>query len=115
MRELKFRAWDKFNAVFYYSDKHKNLAEFFAECQKCIDGGNELVFEQYTGLLDKNAKEIYEGDILKNPDRYFEVKIKNVECKSWVDYGYPDIHNFPCNNWCEIVGNLYENPKLLQL
>jgi hypothetical protein len=61
----KFRAWDKFNGCYWYSDNYKNLAEFFTAMQDLIDGGNELTFEMWIGLNDKNEKEIYENMPIK--------------------------------------------------
>lgn len=75
---------------------------------------------QFTGLLDKNWKEIYEGDIVKfdplikmgNCDGTFAVEIK------WNEFGwYPwwgTIPQIQADHGCQIIGNIYENPELLK-
>jgi len=113
MKNLKFRAWDKFNAQYWYSEKHENLGDFFKKMQHLIDGDNDIVFEQFTGSIDKNGKEIYEGDIVKaNQETIFQIEWF-IDESEYCCNGF----GFKTNGWLstelDVIGNIYENPELL--
>jgi len=113
-REIKFRAWC--GAEYAYSSDYNSLWEFFQDCRDCK-------IEQYTGLKDKNGKEIYEGDILYANEWGYDCKtgkkivvqvcfgrlgFEFIPKKTEVEYGWGNYVYHPC----EIIGNIYENPEL---
>jgi hypothetical protein len=103
MREIKFRAWDG-----------KRMSIDVSLCHEGCGNWKDEQLMQYTGLKDKNGKEIYEGDVLK----WENDAIGKVE---WLHDGF--VVYFP--NWnrahrrlfgskkMEVIGNIYENPELL--
>ena len=113
MRELKFRAWRK---------DEKKMSEPFTilECPPEFQiHENDLVFLEYTGLHDKNGKEIYEGDLIKSPSGGISkiVWVDDFVCFSTLRVKETEVIGefFSQENWqnLEVIGNIYSNPELL--
>lgn len=117
MREMKFRAWEK-------NLKEIILVDNIDFEKKMINTDSawrlfdEVELMQYTGLKDKNDKEIYEGDIVLY-DRNVHPSIDKLHyVVEWGTNGYVlngyhnDFDNFG-SEMLEVVGNIYENPELL--
>lgn len=129
MREIKFRAWNKVQKVMFFPDgmdlKKKSLMSidrnpFYVKLISGWNKGGGFELMQYTGLKDKNGKEIYEGDIVKdweNIDLYEVVWNRRYACfeLNRLTFGNDtgqEIDNSPLD--LEIVGNIYENKDLLE-
>lgn len=143
MREIKFRAWNNENKKIQnnvYSQSLKQpLNDFISNVQK-----QKIILMQFTGLKDKDGKEIYEGDIVKcfkansklGDDMEWTSEYSNAVIKNsgWTfyfdninteDYEFfysPDGSRFHISDnielreyeECEVIGNIYENPELLK-
>lgn len=79
------------------------------------DKTRDFELMQYTGLKDKNGKEIYEGDIIAFPTykTVIEWSDKHAAYKPWCEYmeGHDNIEE---GEPIEVIGNIYENPELLK-
>ena len=114
MREIKFRAWDKLKRQIMTEGVMDNLFMIIGQ-------SNDYELMQFTGLKDKNGKEIFEGDVLKFKFTDCEKDKENfiiVECI--FEYGrfvmcdsYKDSYSFD-EEKVEVIGNIYENPELLE-
>jgi len=108
MKTIKFRIW---NGKDGYCTEEFVKANLF----NIIDSRPEYV-QQFTGLLDKFGKEIYEGDIVdyktESPVSDIDLSYKGRQvvefCEETTGFGL----NIADEN--EIVGNIYENPELLK-
>lgn len=119
MREIKFRAW---NGHKMYYDDLTVVGPDIGLNRLLEKTGKIFNLMQYTGLKDKNGKEIYEGDLVEW--KYVRTWHKNEV--RWVGggfmvttSGFKDDLNEPLDLSlvsilsCEIIGNIYENPELL--
>ena len=125
-RDIKFRAWVKdrkaiFEVVLinYVTKKVTYLLERVGHLLNVRnDKFNDIELMQYTGLKDKNEKEIYEGDILFESfgERYYKVVFENGSFRAEFEGDFEE-HSFDLIDvvvqGCKIVGNIYENPELL--
>jgi uncharacterized phage protein (TIGR01671 family) len=113
MKEIKFRAWNGESMEYGGFSVHATLGEIQPSALTRVTKSSPLM--QYTGLLDKNGKEIYEGDIVKHCKqsavcgevKYFEGGFVVGHCAC--DFA---LMKFNCPKFIEIIGNIYENSEL---
>jgi uncharacterized phage protein (TIGR01671 family) len=129
IRPIKFRGWNgerMFNYEDWFTlDEQLTLCFEDSEDHSYVDNSdvdfpNRVKLMQYTGLKDKNGKEIYEGDILEvdwQDDRY---PIHNIGPVKWDeensrwDLGEGGSPKKDAELHFEVVGNIYEKPELLK-
>ncbi len=120
MRDIKFRAWDKVekkmfepssvswkNGTMWVCDSHgDNKLEY-----EMVHPNSELM--QYTGLKDKNGKEIYEGDIVGfNEDDISPMVVTwNTDTLGWFPF---TIASKEYKDNIQVIGNIYDNKELLK-
>ena len=150
MREIKFRGIDVETKEFVYgtpiiTNKDDNPKYFIVSCEysdisMCLNGKitytlsgydykeNEIIpktLGQFTGLKDKNGKDIYEGDILQH-DSFYEGDYKTekgigyikfedftMDLYNFKDKYITDLFQLDKNIDCEVIGNIHDNPELL--
>lgn len=125
-REIKFRAWNK-------KEKYMEIVDDLQMFSNDLSIGipskdyflrkDDVELMQYTGLHDKNGKEIYEGDVVYCQTKYGKAKaiIKFIDGKFAAYWNsaltHPENgHHIACyeiNKRFEVIGNIYDNPELL--
>jgi len=134
-REIKFRAWDKVSKLMIYGFWIGSITGMVRlVVQQAKDGSevilgeliNDLELMQFTGLKDKNGKEIYEGDLFDCIYKFDGCKkhklevIWNEESAGFKLKNHGECHqpNVSKTMWdlerLEVIGNIYENPELLK-
>lgn len=135
-REIKFRAWDSLKKEWLFGYNYPNLGGFsmFGEVVLMGEWGNtawdyiskdkgiHLHLTQYTGIKDKNEKEIWEGDIMRIVDledksTFTVVFVDGAFRKKYDEWdegvSYPIIDSFDLTHF-EVIGNIFENPELIE-
>ena len=134
-RVIKFRIWDSYNKRFFtkenrngcsiddgmeYQDEVNTVFDCFFNSLSILQGrggwdNGRFIIQQFTGRKDKNGKEIYEGDIVNGKIPFDNIKNQVVEYR-------PQKAVFVLSKWgtylmdvgkLEIIGNIFENPSLI--
>ncbi len=119
MRKIKFKIWDSIANIMYEPFELKDIMV----SKKAPNMAEHYIYLQFTGLLDKQGKEIYEEDILNSlyridgckglyevvwNDTAFRVKRQGVHQQTEVSITMSDLTR------CEVIGNVFENKDLLK-
>ena len=135
-REIKFRVWDTYNKEMLdvqeldYADSYNGQPMIRTTMYNDYFDTEEMILMQYTGLHDKNGKEIYEGDIVLYKD--WEMAYEGGGNDSFINKGIVEYCEDNCcynvterqtvditdvlykdNEDLEVIGNIYDNPELL--
>ncbi len=120
MREIKFRAWSNFDKKMVFLNSAISIVNVFTSIEYDVKDNVNPNFQlmQYTGLKDKNDVEIYEGDIVATKNSKYEI-IFNKCCFWGIDRMgkypiYQIYHYIMDDEKFEVIGNIYENPELLE-
>lgn len=134
-REIKFRAWHKEQGKMYSAEElgqdqmtimpdGRGFANIsgISTSRSQIDCGRKMLPEQFTGLTDKNGKEIYEGDIVDNGHKHTPSKgvveywgnAFKVNCG--IDSGMFNLSltGAMCDGKVEVIGNIHQNPEVAE-
>lgn len=132
-REIKFRGKNS-KGIWIYGELVHNRGKAFIVPKKIVvpfaPSNNDLIVDentvsQFTGLKDKNGKEMYEGDMFKLPIPYGSathqvrisphhlcVEIKNITLQNWNNLN--DCWWDEFKSGIEVIGNIYDNPEFIK-
>lgn len=122
MRKIKYRVWCKgtsdnlnFQKPRWISMDDFILNKYF-HLFNSLSESPDFVLCQFTGILDKNGKEIYEGDIISG--EFYDTEYHHAETIKHEIVFNNGAYNIASSNWhkptLEIIGNIFENKKLLK-
>lgn len=124
-REFKFRVWNKRTNQWVHGPGYE--VNLFGEMILLggfmmgisLDDLNHCVVLQYTGVKDKNNKEVYEGDIIQCIDLNYLIEWNDYQgkwvarCPYYRQYHHPTLEHFLEIKSCIVIGNIMENPELI--
>lgn len=130
MRVIKFRAWNGHEMIMpkersyyqHYMSFCGNVVQKSSEVMDCFGGGdrwrvvNDLQLMQFTGLLDKNGVEIYEGDFIECWGVNLKIVWDESDASFFADCLDSNIYESG-QEWggnCIVIGNIHETPELLK-
>ena len=131
MREIKFRAWDTIEKGMWTVvgiEWHTDTV-YLRDDTHCVQERmlHKMTLMQFTGLYDKNGKEIYENDVVKialnRHDKPMCIRHVVWECGRWaVEVGNGDFvtldscpGGYISRNEVQVIGNIHENPHLIEV
>lgn len=130
-RPIKFRAWHRFTKIMFkhvcklefsnWNGEEHHLVSVFArnhDDQARLDEAKNWELLQFTGLKDKNGKEIYEGDIVRSIYGIGFIEFRDGVFIMHVPKDHSRVNDWFACDWnqrsIEVIGNIYENPELVK-
>jgi uncharacterized phage protein (TIGR01671 family) len=118
MREIKFRVWchnkNEWEADRVFLAQEGNMLQCKPFGSPTPIGHDTHTIEQFTGLLDKNGKEVFEGDVIAFDGWTSEVKWKSGNARFEAHENGPHILRAHKFKLAEVIGNKHQHPELLK-
>ena len=127
MKTIKFRIWNPVEKKMVESGGTPSMLSSFFHQTATLDTVHNMPYQQFTGLLDRSGKEIYEDDLIEWTARDNDGRIMRcVEAVSWKNGSfvtgkgndeetlYDDANRRQLTKQSRVIGNIWENPDLLE-